>query len=507
MRVHEIDLEGYSAVWRETGEKSGPELATWGSFGLERLHLNFGDGWEGMTVTATFLIEDQEKTMLVDTQGMVDVPPQAMAQPGRGTIVFSGDAEEVKRITADIRYKIRDHSEIRGDAPEINEDTFHQFIEEVGTYRNEAVDAAQKAVDAKNGAEESVRTAVAGATMAEKSANAAAYSASQAKRAEDSARASADAAAESQEAAKLSEEAAESSEVEAGKNATAAEGSQKAAAASEKKAANSEKVAAESASAAANSASAAANNANCAEESAREAASSARVAKESEKSSLESAENAEEAAKRAEDAAVSAGSIAQGQKGYFGTPEVLRQAYPEGQAGEWAIVGSTDSIWVWDADTGNWVDTHKNVDLSLYYNKEQSDGRYAQKTHRHSQEQVDGLKEELNGKAQSNHTHSEFMFMYKALFKVDAWSGSYTQTAAVTPVDGGPPVTMDTVLCSGFGVDDALSAAAYRVQLRAAALLGRSQNKTFGAGTMTLTVTEKPSADAEIYFMAKKGGA
>ena len=97
--------------------------------------------------------------------------------------------------------------------------------------------------------------------------------------------------------------------------------------------------------------------------------------------------------------------------------------------------------------------------------------------------------------------------LYKALFKVDAWSGSYTQTAAVTPVDGGPPVTMDTVLCSGFGVDDTLSAAAYRVQLRAAALLGRSQNKTFGAGTMTLTVTEKPSADAEIYFMAKKGGA
>lgn len=151
-------------------------------------------------------------------------------------------------------------------------------------------------------------------------------------------------------------------------------------------------------------------------------------------------------------------TIAQGALGWYETEEALQAAHPTGQNGQWAIVGAGDSVWVWSANANTWVET---------------------------------------GGAR----------LYKALFKVDAWSGSYTQTAAVTPVDGGPPVTMDTVLCSGFGVDDTLSAAAYRVQLRAAALLGRSQNKTFGAGTMTLTVTEKPSADAEIYFMAKKGGA
>ena len=153
-------------------------------------------------------------------------------------------------------------------------------------------------------------------------------------------------------------------------------------------------------------------------------------------------------------------TIAQGALGWYETEEALQSAHPTGQNGQWAIVGATNTVWVWSDDAGTWVE---GVGVRLY----------------------------------------------KVTFKTDSWGSSspYTQTAAVTPVDGGPPVTMDTVLCSGFGVDDTLSAAAYRVQLRAAALLGRSQNKTFGAGTMTLTVTEKPSADAEIYFMAKKGGA
>lgn len=144
------------------------------------------------------------------------------------------------------------------------------------------------------------------------------------------------------------------------------------------------------------------------------------------------------------------------------------------------------------------------------------------------QEQVNALIENLREVIEGVESGSEYMlgavydpdgmarnifadiaYMYKATFAVSAWSGSgpYTQTATVTPVDGGQTVTATTQLCSGFGVDDTLPDASYRVQLSAVSTLGKSKNKTFGDGTMTVTVAEKPSADAEIYFMAKKGGA
>lgn len=44
-------------------------------------------------------------------------------------------------------------------------------------------------------------------------------------------------------------------------------------------------------------------------------------------------------------------------KGYYATPEALREAYPTAESGDWAIVGSTDTVWVWDEDSTDWVDT------------------------------------------------------------------------------------------------------------------------------------------------------
>lgn len=69
--------------------------------------------------------------------------------------------------------------------------------------------------------------------------------------------------------------------------------------------------------------------------------------------------------------------VAQEGVGYYETPEALRTAHPTGQAGNWAIVGSTDTIWVWDTDTGDWVDSHGNIDLSNYYTKTEADARFS----------------------------------------------------------------------------------------------------------------------------------
>lgn len=43
--------------------------------------------------------------------------------------------------------------------------------------------------------------------------------------------------------------------------------------------------------------------------------------------------------------------------GYYETPEALNEAHPTAEAGDFAIVNSTDTIWVWDTDTDTWKDS------------------------------------------------------------------------------------------------------------------------------------------------------
>ncbi|MCQ2272548.1 MAG: hypothetical protein MJZ72_07165 [Bacteroidales bacterium] len=52
-------------------------------------------------------------------------------------------------------------------------------------------------------------------------------------------------------------------------------------------------------------------------------------------------------------------------KGYYATVDALKAAYPTATAGDFAIVGETDTIWVWndESDKSGWVntDTHGEV--------------------------------------------------------------------------------------------------------------------------------------------------
>lgn len=66
-------------------------------------------------------------------------------------------------------------------------------------------------------------------------------------------------------------------------------------------------------------------------------------------------------------------------KGYFANPAALQEAVPTGVDGDYAIVGTTDTIWMWDSDTQAWVDSHKATDLSNYYTKGETDNLLSQK--------------------------------------------------------------------------------------------------------------------------------
>ena len=55
-------------------------------------------------------------------------------------------------------------------------------------------------------------------------------------------------------------------------------------------------------------------------------------------------------------------------KGFFATPEALREAHPAANAGDHAVVGTTDTLWVWDAELTpepGWIDSGERAHIPL----------------------------------------------------------------------------------------------------------------------------------------------
>lgn len=51
------------------------------------------------------------------------------------------------------------------------------------------------------------------------------------------------------------------------------------------------------------------------------------------------------------------GSGDQHNLGWYATQSALETAHPTAEEGDWAIVGETDTVWVWDSDNDEWKDT------------------------------------------------------------------------------------------------------------------------------------------------------
>lgn len=69
--------------------------------------------------------------------------------------------------------------------------------------------------------------------------------------------------------------------------------------------------------------------------------------------------------------------VSQGAVGWYPNYEALYAAHDTGYDGNWAIVGDTDTIWVWDSDTGTWRDTGESSKFANYYDKTQIDAMLA----------------------------------------------------------------------------------------------------------------------------------
>lgn len=140
--VHEISLTGYSAIY--TGKKGRLVLGTAGSYGIEKLHLVYGVGWEGRTVSAIFTIGGATVVVLADSDGSVQVPPEATAVSGTGAITILGVDETSQRISVDVPYLVMAHADVQGDAPDPTPDEWQQYVAAVKQYADQAQKAADK---------------------------------------------------------------------------------------------------------------------------------------------------------------------------------------------------------------------------------------------------------------------------------------------------------------------------------------------------------------------------
>lgn len=280
--THEVVLHGYNV------KPGSLQLGTFDSYGIEKIHVTADDEWAGLDILAVFHAPDGTATkVVVGANGMLAVPPEATAkQAGNGRIVFVGLAENVQRITVDMGYNIKPHSDIDGDNPGTpTPDVVQQILEN----SNHAVSIATAAQEAAENARQAAEDA---AKKAGEGAGGAAASAAAAKKSAEDAAASSESAAGKAEASESSANAAN----ESAKAAQAAQGS----------AENAAQTAADAAGVAGKAAGVAAQSAKAAEtakQRAEDAAKKALEAKTGSENALQDADAAKDAASGYADAA------------------------------------------------------------------------------------------------------------------------------------------------------------------------------------------------------------
>lgn len=303
--IHEINLAGYKAT--STGGML--DLGTWGSYGIEKLHLTLDAAWQDLTITAFFNVNGKVVAKkVVGKDGYADVPWEATKENTfSGCLAFEGSINGQRRISTNLNYKVTNHSETTDSDPVPTDDRWNQFVTETKEHRDGAFEAAKRANARAEDAEAASEDAQAAARAAKASENAAAASASDA--AADAAKAGpyAKAAQAAQEAAEnaaaaaaASKSAADTLATEAARAALAAENSMAAA----NNAANFAGENATAAQQAAGTATAAANDAG-------QSASGAAASKAAAETAAKAAQDARTAAAAAEAEAVKAQGAAQ----------------------------------------------------------------------------------------------------------------------------------------------------------------------------------------------------
>ena len=126
---------------------------TRGSYGMEKLTFDFGDGWDFTTLSVTFQPQRGKPIRVPLLPGVeIDIPAEVMAHSGESRFVVSGivpgDGDEIERKAVslegyvDVAYTSDDRG---GNARKVTPDTYDLFLEEAQDYienrLNEAVES------------------------------------------------------------------------------------------------------------------------------------------------------------------------------------------------------------------------------------------------------------------------------------------------------------------------------------------------------------------------------
>ena len=211
--IHEVTLTKYAA-------KAGViKFGTWGSRGIEQLHITALPPWdEAAVITVTFLNGRVQSEPQVFPESMtIDVPQAATSAATKSRasckMVFKGiDQSGAVVYSTDLPYTVLNRTDIDGAEYDPGENAFEQYIQQVGAYRDTALNAANSARNSELSAEEYADSAKTAKGEARKSAESAAASAAgiaeSEKRAAASAASAAGSAASAEETRKQVEQIA-----------------------------------------------------------------------------------------------------------------------------------------------------------------------------------------------------------------------------------------------------------------------------------------------------------
>ena len=172
---------------------------------------------------------------------------------------------------------------------------------------------------------------------------------------------------------------------------------------------------------------------------------------------------------------------AKGALGYYPTPERLREEHPTSSVGYWAIVGSTDSIWVWSKTKNDWSDA---TYLTNYYTR-----------------------------TETNEITSKIAPLYTATYTVDGWIDAseseqangymFKQVVTLTKdVESSPDVTADSTFMTVGACESSGVLATDQTLLKALGIINAGFT-TSGTNNVTTLVEKKPASDISVKWAIK----
>ena len=176
--IQEVTLTKYAA------KAAVIKFGTWGSRGIEQLHITALPPWdEAAVITVTFVNGRVQSEPQVFPESMtIDVPQAATSAATKSRasckMVFKGiDQSGAVVYSTDLPYTVLNRTDIDGAEYDPGENAFEQYIQQVGAYRDTALNAANSARNSELSAEEYADSAKAADSAARKSAESAAASA------------------------------------------------------------------------------------------------------------------------------------------------------------------------------------------------------------------------------------------------------------------------------------------------------------------------------------------